>query len=202
MVMLPRHSNVNVIALVTVLLKAAADATLTQRLLLWRHNDMTVIVSQNTRGPQRGTQQSVRQRIYGDYRLSIDFIFIEFQCDLLHYLLNNSIDVSESNCRVGIVFGVFKKCSGFRPSNTSSSWWLDWRRYARVVISKRYYWSPLSVCLTKCRNHKVFLSYHWNKSINHKSRKHSIPKLKLAHRHVCNLNIHLSAKVFFWTNRL
>ena len=39
------------------LLWAAMDSSLSQRLLLWRHNDMTVIVSRNTRGRQRDTQQ-------------------------------------------------------------------------------------------------------------------------------------------------
>ena len=39
------------------LLWAAMDSSLSQGPLLWRHNDMTVIVSRNTRGRERNTQQ-------------------------------------------------------------------------------------------------------------------------------------------------
>ena len=45
------------IVLGMVLLWAAMDSSLSQGPLLWRHNDMTVIVSRNTRGPERDTQQ-------------------------------------------------------------------------------------------------------------------------------------------------
>ena len=39
------------------LLWAAIDSALSQGPLLWRHNDMTVIVSRNTRGRERDTRQ-------------------------------------------------------------------------------------------------------------------------------------------------
>ena len=39
------------------LLWAAMDSSLSQGPLLWRHNDMTVIVSRNTRGRERDTQK-------------------------------------------------------------------------------------------------------------------------------------------------
>ena len=39
------------------LLWAAIDTALSQGPLLWRHNDMTVIVSRNTRGRERDTRQ-------------------------------------------------------------------------------------------------------------------------------------------------
>ena len=39
------------------LLWAAMDSSLSQGPLLWRHNDMTVIVSRNTRGRERDIQQ-------------------------------------------------------------------------------------------------------------------------------------------------
>ena len=39
------------------LLWAAMDSSLSQGPLLWRHNDLTVIVSRNTRGRERDTQQ-------------------------------------------------------------------------------------------------------------------------------------------------
>ena len=45
------------IVLGIVLLWAAMDSSLSQGPLVWRHNDMTVIVSRNTRGPERDTQQ-------------------------------------------------------------------------------------------------------------------------------------------------
>ena len=51
MVMLPKHLNVKTILLDRELLWAAMDATMSQGPLLWRHNDKTVIVSWNTRGP-------------------------------------------------------------------------------------------------------------------------------------------------------
>ena len=41
------------------LLWAAMDSSLSQGPLLWRHNNMTVIVSRNTRGRERDTQQSL-----------------------------------------------------------------------------------------------------------------------------------------------
>ena len=39
------------------LLWAAMDSSLSQGPVLWRHNDVTVIVSRNTRGCERDTQQ-------------------------------------------------------------------------------------------------------------------------------------------------
>ena len=39
------------------LLWAAMDSSLSQGLVLWRHNDVTVIVSRNTRGRERDTRQ-------------------------------------------------------------------------------------------------------------------------------------------------
>ena len=39
------------------LLWAAIDSALSQGPLLWRHSDMTVIVSRNTRGRERDTRQ-------------------------------------------------------------------------------------------------------------------------------------------------
>ena len=45
------------IILAVALLWAAMDFSLSQGPLLWRHNDMTVIVSRNTRGRERDTRQ-------------------------------------------------------------------------------------------------------------------------------------------------
>ena len=45
------------IVLGVALLWAAMDSPLSQGRLLWRHNDMTVIVSPDSRGPERGTRQ-------------------------------------------------------------------------------------------------------------------------------------------------
>ena len=52
------------IVLGMVLLWVAMDSSLSQGSLLWRHNDMTVIVSRNTRGraSERDTQQRVDNR--------------------------------------------------------------------------------------------------------------------------------------------
>ena len=46
-----RHLSVNAIVLDMALLCAVMDAALSQEPLLWRHNDMAVIVSWNTCGP-------------------------------------------------------------------------------------------------------------------------------------------------------
>ena len=45
------------IVLGMMLLWAAIDSALSQGPLLWRHNDITVIVSRNTRGRERDTRQ-------------------------------------------------------------------------------------------------------------------------------------------------
>ena len=45
------------IVLGVALLRAAMDSPLSQGPLLWRHNDMTVIVSPDTRGRERDTRQ-------------------------------------------------------------------------------------------------------------------------------------------------
>ena len=47
------------IVLGVALLWAAIDSPLSQGPLLWRHNDMTVIVSPDTRGRERDTRQSL-----------------------------------------------------------------------------------------------------------------------------------------------
>ena len=100
------------------LLCAAMDTSLSQGPLLWRHNDMTVIVSRNTRGR--------------DYRPSIDRFFVGFNAICYAFLRNNPIYIEGHNCSFSAVSVLFNKCSGLRPSDTLSSWWLGWRRHARV----------------------------------------------------------------------
>ena len=56
MTLLP-YMVIQPIVLGMALLWAATDSALSQGPLLWRHNDMTVIVSRNTRGRERDTRQ-------------------------------------------------------------------------------------------------------------------------------------------------
>ena len=53
MEMLPKYLNVKAIVLDMALLWAAMDAALSQEPLLWRHDDIAIIVSWNKRGPKR-----------------------------------------------------------------------------------------------------------------------------------------------------
>ena len=66
------------------LLWAAIDSALSQGPLLWRHSDMTVIVSRNTRGRERDT----RQRLDNANALRLQtvnrYILCRIQCDLFH----------------------------------------------------------------------------------------------------------------------
>ena len=61
------------------LLRAAIDSALSQGPLLWRHNDMTVIVSRNTRGRERDT----RQRLNNANARRLQTV-CRIQCDLFH----------------------------------------------------------------------------------------------------------------------
>ena len=48
------------------------------------------------------------------------------------YFGNNPIYIEGRNLRLKTVPGLFNKCSGFGPRTPLSSWWLGWRRHARV----------------------------------------------------------------------
>ena len=71
-------------------------------------------------------------RMHGDYRLSIDRFFVGFDTICCTFLRNNLIYIEGRNCRSSTVPGLFKKCSGLRPSDTLPSRWFDWRRHVRV----------------------------------------------------------------------
>ena len=71
------------IVLRMVLLWAAMDSSLSQGPLLWRHNDMTVIVSRNTRGPERDTQQRLDNANARRLQTVNRQILCWIQCDLL-----------------------------------------------------------------------------------------------------------------------
>ena len=72
------------IVLGVALLWAAMDSPLSQGSLLWRHNDMTVIVSPDARGRERDTRQRLdnanARRLYTFNR----WILCKIKCDLLH----------------------------------------------------------------------------------------------------------------------
>ena len=71
-------------------------------------------------------------RMHGDYRPSIDRFFVGFNAICYAFLRNNPIYIEGRNCSFSTVPVLFNKCSGLRPSDTLSSWWLGWRRHARV----------------------------------------------------------------------
>ena len=71
-------------------------------------------------------------RMHGDYRPSIDRFFVGFNAISYAFLRNSPIYIEGRNCSFSTVPVLFTKCSGFRPSDTLSSWWCGWRRQARV----------------------------------------------------------------------
>ena len=116
------------------LLWAAMDSPLSQGPLLWRHNDMTVIVTPDTRGRERDTRQRLdNANARRFYRLSIDKFFVGFNAICYTFLRNNLIYIEGRNCRLSRVPGLFNKCLGLRHSDTLSSRWLGWRRHAHVA---------------------------------------------------------------------
>ena len=107
------------IVLGVALLWAAMDS---QGQLLWRHNDMAVIVSWNTH--ERDTWQHLDNT--NAWRLQT------FNAICYTFLQNNLIYIEGRNCRLSTVPGLFNKCSGLLPSDTLSSWWFGWRRHVCV----------------------------------------------------------------------
>ena len=79
------------------LLWAAMDSSLSQRPLLWRHSDMTVIVSWNTPGRERDTRQRLDKAITLLVRLLIDRIFVGLKAICYVFLMNNSIYIVGRN---------------------------------------------------------------------------------------------------------
>ena len=87
------------IVLGMVLLWAAMDSSLSQGPLLWCHNDMTVIVSRNTSGPEWDTQQRLDNTNARRWP-SIDrfFVFEGFNAICFPFLKNNPIYIEGRNC--------------------------------------------------------------------------------------------------------
>ena len=75
---------------------------------------------------------ALTSRMHGDYRPSIDRFFVGFNEICYAFLRNNPIYIEGRNCSFSTVPVLFNKCSGLRPSDTLWSWWLGWRRHARV----------------------------------------------------------------------
>ena len=101
------------------LLWAAMDSPLWQGPLLWRHNDMTVIVSWNTRGRERDTRQRLdNANAWRSHTVnrSLDSLwdsmrFVTHFWEITPYILRDAI--------VGWVQSL-GKCLGLRPSDTLS----------------------------------------------------------------------------------
>ena len=72
------------IVLGVALLWAAMDSPLSQGPLLWRHNDMTVIVSPDTRGRERDTRQCLDNANARRLQTFNRSILCRIQRDLLH----------------------------------------------------------------------------------------------------------------------
>ena len=108
------YLNVKAIVPNTALLWAAMDAALSQGPLLWRHNDMAVIVLQNTRG-------APARRSWAVNRLIICWIAI---CCIV--LWNDSIYKVGRKSRLYTLLDIFNKCSGLRPLDTLWNCRLDW----------------------------------------------------------------------------
>ena len=78
------------------------------------------------------SNNALTTRMHGDYRPSIDRFLVGFNAICYAFLRNNPIYIEGRNCSFSTVPVLFNKCSGLRPSDTLSSWWLGWRRHARV----------------------------------------------------------------------
>ena len=76
--------------------------------------------------------KALTTRMHGDYRPSSDRLFVGFKAIFYAFLRNNPIYIEGRNCSFSTAPVLFNKCKGLRPSNTLSSWWLGWRRDARV----------------------------------------------------------------------
>ena len=99
MVMVPRHLNVNDVVLTTALLWAAICSR-------GCYLDVTMIWPLLFYGIRGTPSTAPATRIHGDYWLSVHWLFVEFQCDSLHILWNNSLFIIKRNYKVGTVLGV------------------------------------------------------------------------------------------------
>ena len=111
--------------------------------LLWilhchkdRYCDVTMIWPLLFHGIRAGVSETpsnaLTTRMRGDYRPSIDSFFVGFHAICYAFLRINPISIEGRNCSFSTVPVLFNKCSGLRPSDTLSSWWLGWRRHARM----------------------------------------------------------------------
>ena len=99
-----------------------------------RYCDVTMIWPLLFHGIRADVSESpnnpLTMRMHGDYRL--DGFFVGFNVICCAFLRNNTIYIEGRNCSFSTVPVLFNKCSGLRSSDTLSSWWLGWRRHARV----------------------------------------------------------------------
>ena len=129
------------------LLWAAIDSALSQGPLLWRHNDMTVIVSRNTRGRERDTRQrldNANARRLQTVNRYIFFVGFNAICSI--FLRNNPICIEGRNCRLSTILGYSINARTVGPRTS----------YRVGGLAGDF---PRDVCLTVSRNHAVFLFY-------------------------------------------
>ena len=109
--------------------------------LLWtlhcskgRYSDATMIKPLLCHGIRSDLSESPGAAIVD--RQSINHL-LDFKVICCIFPWNNSMYVIKRNRRLGRVLGVINKCSGLRPSDTLSSFWLGWRyfNYVSCVVT-------------------------------------------------------------------
>ena len=103
------------IVLSMALLWAAMDCPLSQGPLLWRHNNMTVIVLPDTRGRERDTRQRLDNANARRLQTFNRKFFVEFNTICYAFLRNNLIYIEGRNCRLSRVPGLLVNARAFGP---------------------------------------------------------------------------------------
>ena len=119
MVMLPKHLNVKALVLDRTLLCADMDAALSQRAAYCDVTMIRLLLIHGIRADLSGSPGAV---IVG--RQSVNDL-LDFTVICCTFPWNHSIYIMRH-------IGVFYKCSGPRPPDTLSRFWLGWRHHART----------------------------------------------------------------------
>ena len=101
--------------------------------------------------------------MHGDSRLTIDRFLVELNAICYAFLRNNPTYIEGRNCSFSTVPVLFNKCLGLRPSHTLSSWWLGWRRQARV--GKPFFGKSLDLSFQSFTIVVLTIHMYWIKGI-------------------------------------
>ena len=93
------YMEIQPIVLGVALLWAAMDSPLSQRPLLWCHNDMTVIFRGIRVDVRETPDNALNTRFHGDYKFSIHRFFVEFNAICYTFRRKNLIYIEGRNCR-------------------------------------------------------------------------------------------------------